>query len=680
MKKLNSAGFSNRSRGNIKITSLLFAVLVISVLLLLANFIYLNIQTGRDNQYATHAGELRVLSQGFTRNASEAMSGNEWGFGDLERTRSTFAEHWSALHDGDEANGLPAAPESVREQMNKVAGTWQKLEKNVQSVLASEGIATLLGRVGSDVMESLPRLQVDYEEVVEILLTKRAPLAQVSAAQQQLLLVERILTSVSRLMAGEADAAQASDRFARDTLLFSRILRGMLDGDSALEIPRITDSEAREHLQRIADEFQTISDAVEQVIAGVPDLIQGREAMDNLYGDSQTMLADTDALAAAFSGLSQSRRIHTWAGAVFSILILVSLILIGLIALRDSNQRLREIKERNERNQAAIWRLLEEMDALADGDLTVSTTVTEDFTGTIADSINQAIEQLRDLVVAINQISLEVASAAQETQATADNLAEASDHQAQEIAGVSSAINQMTTSINQVSSNASESATVAERSVAIASHGNEVVQSTISGMDNIREQIQDTSKRLKRLGESSQEIGDIVSLIDDIADQTNILALNAAIQAAMAGEAGRGFAVVADEVQRLAERSQAATKQIEGLVKTIQTDTHEAVISMEQTTAEVVQGASLAQNAGVALKEIEQVSQNLAELIKDIYSAARQQASSATHISSTMRVIQDITSQTSSGTLTTAQSIGSLAEMAAEMRRSVSGFKLPEAA
>lgn len=205
------------------------------------------------------------------------------------------------------------------------------------------------------------------------------------------------------------------------------------------------------------------------------------------------------------------------------------------------------------------------------------------------------------------------------------------------------------------------------------------MHNTITGMDNIREQIQDTSKRIKRLGESSQEIGDIVSLINDIADQTNILALNAAIQASMAGDAGRGFAVVADEVQRLAERSSAATKQIEALVKTIQTDTNEAVISMEQTTAEVVRGARLAQDAGVALEEIEKVSKTLAALIQNISNAARQQASSAGHISNTMNVIQEITSQTSSGTTATAKSIGNLAKMANEMRHSVSGFTLPDA-
>ena len=255
-------------------------------------------------------------------------------------------------------------------------------------------------------------------------------------------------------------------------------------------------------------------------------------------------------------------------------------------------------------------------------------------------------------------------------------LAEASEHQAQEIAGVSAAINEMTVSIDQVSNNASESATVAQRSVAIAYNGAEVVQRSIEGMNVIRDQIQETSKRIKRLGESSQEIGDIVGLINDIADQTNVLALNAAIQASMAGEAGRGFAVVADEVQRLAERSANATKQIETLVKTIQADTSEAVMSMESTTSEVVRGARLAKDAGEALEEVQTVSNTLADLIQNISNAALQQAESAGHISHTMNIIQDITSQTSSGSMATARSIGELSEMAAALQESVTGFKV----
>ncbi len=367
-------------------------------------------------------------------------------------------------------------------------------------------------------------------------------------------------------------------------------------------------------------------------------------------------------------------------GIMFAVGGIVAVALISLVMIRDTRKQLAEQASQNERNQAAILQLLDELAELAEGDLTVHASVTENFTGAIADSINFAIDQMRGLVSNINNLSVQVASAAGDTQGTAGNLAKAAENQAKEIGAASTAINEMAVSIDQVSSNAAESAAVAERAVEIASTGSEVVQATIKGMDTIRGQIQETSKRIKRLGESSQEIGDIVSLINDIADQTNILSLNAAIQASMAGDAGRGFAVVADEVQRLAERSSAATKQIAALVKTIQTDTNEAVISMEQTTSEVVGGAKRAQDAGVALEEIESVSTSLAELIQNISNAARQQAASAGHISNTMAVIQEITGQTVDTTEKTANSIGRLTHMANEMRESVEGFKLPEQA
>ncbi len=361
-------------------------------------------------------------------------------------------------------------------------------------------------------------------------------------------------------------------------------------------------------------------------------------------------------------------------------LAIASIVLVALIAVmlvREARIRLLEHSEQNERNQAAILQLLDELADFAEGDLTVHASVTENFTGAIADSINFAIDQMRGLVSNINRLSVQVSQAAGDTQGSAGKLTQAAESQAREITAASTAINEMAVSIDQVSSNAAESASVADRAVEIADKGADVVQATIQGMDTIRGQIQETSKRIKRLGESSQEIGDIVSLINDIADQTNILSLNAAIQASMAGDAGRGFAVVADEVQRLAERSSAATKQIAALVKTIQTDTNEAVISMEQTTAEVVKGATKAQDAGVALEEIENVSSSLAELIQNISNAARKQAASAGHVSNTMNVIQEITAQTANSTEVTAKSIGELAEVSKEMRLSVEGFKLP---
>ena len=351
---------------------------------------------------------------------------------------------------------------------------------------------------------------------------------------------------------------------------------------------------------------------------------------------------------------------------------------LAVVMVRDTRRRLEEQASQNERNQAAILQLLDELADLAEGDLTVHASVTENFTGAIADSINYAIDQMRGLVANIKRVSVQVSKAATETQQTAANLESAAEAQAREIGQATKEITDMATSIDQVYGHATESSAVATRAVDIASKGSSVVHGTIKGMDNIRSQIQETSKRIKRLGESSQEIGDIVSLINDIADQTNILSLNAAIQASMAGDAGRGFAVVADEVQRLAERSSAATKQIAALVKTIQTDTNEAVTSMEQTTSEVVSGAQQAQDAGVALEEIENVSTSLASLITNISTAARNQASSAKEVSKTMVVIKDITAQTVSSTEVTSRSIGELTTMASEMHKSVEGFRLPQ--
>jgi len=664
----------SRSRAQIIV---LFIALIVFIMLLFANFAYLNTQATYDKQYIGHAGELRVLSQRIAKNATEAAAGKAAAFKLLGDSRNDFAQRWGYLKKGDPATGLPGAPVTVRQEMRAVQQDWEKLLKNTDAILASEQTVLSLHQVAATLAETVPQLQVEYEKVVEILLQRGAPAGQVAMAQRQSLLAERILGAVNTVLAGDENAVQAADAFGRDAGRFGQVLNGMLQGNPTLKITQVEDPDARARLTEISELFEFVSGSVDEILETSPELFQVRESASNIFSLSQTLLDEASRLASGFENLAGGRSLDTIGGYVLGLLALASIILIGLVMVRETNRQLRETAEKNERNQNAIMRLLDEIEDLADGDLTVTASVTEDFTGTIADSINYSVDQLRDLVATINLTAGQVAGAVQETQATAMQLAEASEHQAQQISEASMAINEMAQSIDQVSANAAESSAVAERSVEIANKGNEVVHNTIHGMDNIREQIQDTAKRIKRLGESSQEIGDIVSLIDDIADQTNILALNAAIQASMAGDAGRGFAVVADEVQRLAERSSAATRQIETLVRAIQTDTNEAVISMEQTTTEVVRGARLAQDAGVALEEIEGVSKTLAALIQSISNAAQQQTSSAGQISLTMNVIQQITSQTSSGSTATAESIGNLAKMASQLRRSVSGFTLP---
>lgn len=657
--------------------TLLFIALIVFIMLLFANFAYLNTQSNYDKQYIGHAGELRVLSQRIAKNATEAASGKTQAFKLLAEARNDFDLRWGYLKKGDPATGLPAAPSGVHDELRNVQSDWDTLRKSTDVILASEQTVLSLHQVAATLAETVPQLQIEYEKVVEILLQNRAPTSQVVLAQRQALLAERILGSVNTVLAGDETAVQAADAFGRDASQFGRVLSGMLDGNPTSRISQVEDQDARARLGEIAELFQFVSGSVDEILETSPELFQVREASGNIFNSSQTLLEKTSVLTNGLESLASRRTVNSVGGYVLGLLALMSIILIGLVMQRETNRQLRETAQKSERNQHAIMRLLDEIESLADGDLTVTASVTEDFTGAIADSFNYSIDRLRELVVTINHTAEQVATAVEDTQATALQLAAASEHQALQISAASTAINDMAASIDQVSANASESSAVAERSVTIANKGNEVVHNTIHGMDNIREQIQDTSKRIKRLGESSQEIGDIVSLIDDIADQTNILALNAAIQASMAGDAGRGFAIVADEVQRLAERSSSATKQIETLVRAIQNDTNEAVISMEQTTSEVVRGARLAQDAGVALEEIEGVSRVLAELIESITDAARQQAASAGQISQTMTVIQQTTTQTTSGTAATAESIGNLAKMASEMRRSVSGFTLP---
>jgi methyl-accepting chemotaxis protein len=346
----------------------------------------------------------------------------------------------------------------------------------------------------------------------------------------------------------------------------------------------------------------------------------------------------------------------------------------------DRNLSLIQSQDERDSIQNAIMKLLDDVSDVAKGDLTVEAEITEDVTGAIADSFNHMIYQLRQIVMDVQEATLQVSASANEIQSTAEQLAEGSSAQAEQIVDSSAALDEMAVSIQQVSENASLSATVAEQALANAKQGATAVQNTIQGMHRIRSQVQETSKRIKRLGERSQEISEIVQLIGDIADRTSILALNASIQAARAGEAGRSFAVVAEEVERLAERSTNATKQIASLVNTIQSETNEAVMAMEESTHEVVQGSQVADKAGQALGEIEGVSSRLAELIQSISLAATQQARGSDNLSKAMSEISEVTQQTATGTRQAASSISSLATLADELRSSVSTFKLPMAA
>src|SRR5947209_8622715 len=328
--------------------------------------------------------------------------------------------------------------------------------------------------------------------------------------------------------------------------------------------------------------------------------------------------------------------------------------------------------------QAQIEKLLQEVSAVGEGDLRVQAEVTPDTLGVLADSFNYMIEELAKVVGRVQTTAVQVTNATRRIIDRSDELTQASETQVAQISQTTEAVEALAIFIQNVARNAQLSAEAAQEALRNANNGQRSVRQTIEGMVFIRENVQETSKKIKRLGERSNEISEIVRIIEDIADQTNLLALNAAIQSAMAGEHGRGFAVVADEIRLLAERSTESTKRIDTLVKSIQGDTYEAVVAMEDSTQEVVKGSQLADEAGRSLNAIYSAVERQAQMIERIARAANDQTSVSEAVAVAMSQISEITRQTNIGTQEAAGSVSYLAELSDQLRASVSTFRLPD--
>lgn len=627
--------------------------------------------------FVSAAGQMATISQVLAKSSQQAVTTGQVGFNELKDSRDAFAELLKTVTNGGQVNntGVPATPKSAKPQLDAVTTVWNKILKEVNDVLAQQIQINRLGKAVNNINNNNSQLLDFAEQVARAKLEGRGSARDIETANQIVMLSQRMAKNANTLLAADSVDPEVIFLLGRDSNSFDELLQQI--GDSNLDAAT---AQKFESLRLYATKHQL---AVGGILANVQPLLTAKRAGVTVFQESTNLLEAINELSAAYNKAFTGLNFFILGIFIFgalALLFLAALVWVynnDLAMRRDEADSQRMAAEADKNNtQQAILRLMNEMGDLADGDLTIRATVTEDVTGAIADSVNYTIEELSVLVRRINDAAGRVTIASESAQRISGELLDASERQSREITQAGSQVQEMARSMTAVSGSALQTAQVARRSLEAARKGADAVQNSIKGMNEIREQIQETSKRIKRLGESSQEIGEIVELISDITEQTNVLALNAAIQAASAGEAGRGFTVVAEEVQRLAERSAEATKQIAAIVKTIQTDTGDAVAAMENSTRGVVDGAKLSDAAGQALSEIGDVSVEMATLVEKISSDTQRQANVATEVSEAMRGILSINESTTRGTQQSAISIGQLADLAVELKGSVSGFKV----
>ena len=634
------------------------------------------------------SGQALMQSQRLAKSVSQALIGSAQAFPEVKESTEVLARNVRGLAKGD-AN-IDAAPGAVQETLEPLLPLIDRAEENANTVLAQQKILTQVGQA----LRAINRQSSDLLEIAETVsslkLQQEASPAELSAVGQLVMLTQRIGKSANEFLTMEGVSPEAVFLLGKDLNSFREIADGLSNGNAELRLPGTKDPQTKERLTALLKQYEETRTQASSILGNLQGLVSAREAQSAIIGDSEPLRKGLETV--------QDRLGRETGFNVVSLgLLLLSAVVLALggagflqLYVRDQaqraalaeNQRLeaerqeQEAKRVNDANQAAILRLMNELQTVAEGDLTQQATVTEDITGAIADSVNYTVEELRTLVSQVQGTVGRVTETTQQVEATSTELLAASDEQLREIRETGESVLQMAGRINDVSSQAQQTAQVARQSLQAAESGLTAVQNTIGGMNSIRDQIQETSKRIKRLGESSQEIGEITELISDITEQTNVLALNAAIQAASAGEAGRGFSVVAEEVQRLAERSGDATRQIAALVKTIQTDTQDAAAAMERSTQGVVEGTRLSDAAGNALGDIDRVSRQLADLIAHISSQASREAESANVVAANIQHIFAVTEQTGEGTRSTAQMVRELSRTAEELKQSVARFKI----
>nr|WP_198981638.1 methyl-accepting chemotaxis protein [Herbaspirillum sp. ASV7] len=598
------------------------------------------------------ASDLVMHSQRIGKAVPNAIQGNPEAFIQLSQSRSEFNRGLLLLTSGGayQGNTIEPSDAAIKPALENVARLWRRTDQAADTILRLEKELTGFGTTLRQLNQLLP-LMLDLSEQITMLQSQGRPTPQeMTAASQLVMLSLRLGRSSNEFLTSEGVNPETAFMLGKDITAFGDLVSSLLKGNEMLRLRAASDADMRDKLQRLEVVFGKYQPQIAGILGNLQNFIAAKQSEQLVFVENETLKRNLTELQEHYRIALKSRSWTFWAMLATMITALLSAIGIALLQLQASRDNAAAAEERhrlaelqrqlaqqeeekamraNHLTQTAILRLMNELQKVADGDLTVHTTVSDDITGAIADSVNYTVEALRALVEQVTQMASKVAVSSEQVRDTTTELGAAARAQAQRIQRIAQSMLEMSGEITDVSISADESAEVARHSVVVAERGARAVEDAVKAMDGIGQQIQETSSRITRLGQSSQMIGEITELISDITERTNVLALNAAIQAASAGEAGRGFSVVAEEVQHLAERSSAATREIGALVRMIQADTRDVVTAMERSTAGVTDGAVLSDAAGAALADIRSVSNKLAELIEGMATSTRRQAVSA---------------------------------------------------